>query len=70
MAFLVVDAAIGEDLSRDDWRDAGVEVVFPFEAACERFRGVDLEVGLAVAEDVDGIIRRGMTTVQLGEDDW
>lgn len=67
MVFLVVEAASGEDLSRDDWRDAGVEVGFALEAACERLRGVVLEIGLAVAEDVDGIVRRGIITVQLRE---
>ena len=69
MVFLVVEAARGEDLSRDDWRDAGVEVGIALEAACERLRGVVLEIGLAVAEDVDGIVRRGMITIQLREAD-
>ena len=64
MVFLVS----GEDLSRDDWRDAGVEVGFASEAACERLRGV-VDIGLAVAEDVDGIVRRGMIAIQLREAD-
>ena len=64
-----MEAASGEDLSRDDWRDAGVEVRFALEAAWERLRGVVLEIGLAVAEEVDGIVRRGIITVQLREAD-
>ena len=66
MAFFVLDAVSGEDRSRDDWRDGGVEVAFALEAACERLRGVVLEIGLAVAEDVDGIVRRGMITATRG----
>lgn len=61
VVFLVaVDAARGEDFRREDWRDGGVDAGNALATACERLRGVDLELGVAVGEDVDGMERRGI----------